>query len=78
MEAVTDDSLLSALAISSVYQGIDSTLDRIGKGTAYVRLEFHSNDLLKPIIRENMFYSDSDIAVSALSDLNEGAGIVNR
>lgn len=72
VEAVTDDSLLSALAISSVYQGIDSTLDRIGKGTAYVRLEFHSNDLLKPIIRENMFYSDSDIAVWALSDLNEG------
>lgn len=76
VEAVTDDSVLSALAISSVYQGIDSTLDRIGKGTAYVRLEFYADDHLNPVVRENMFYSDSDIAVWALSDLSEGLDLL--
>lgn len=76
VEAVTDSSLISALAISSVYQGVDSTLDRIGSGTAYVRLEFFVEELLNPVVRENMFYSDADIAVWALSDLSEGIELI--
>lgn len=76
VEAVRDGSLLSALAISSVYQGVDSTLDRIGAGTAYIRLEFVAKNLINPVVRENMFYSDSDIAVWSLSDLSEGIDII--
>lgn len=76
VESVTDSRLLSALVISSVYQGIDSTLDRIGSGTAYVRLEFHAHNLPQPVIRENMFYSDSDIAVWSLSDLSDGLDVL--
>lgn len=76
VEAVADDSLLSALAISSAYQGIDSTLDRLGQGTAYVKLEFYVKDMPVPIIRTNMFYSDSDIAVWALSDLSDGLDLI--
>ena len=76
VESIVDDSLINALAISSAYQGVDSTLDRIGAGTAYVRVEFFVRDLLNPIIRENMFYSDTDIAVWALSDLSEGIDLI--
>lgn len=76
VESIADSSLLAALVISSAYQGIDSSLDRIGSGTAYVRLEFHTHDLPQPIIRENMFYSDSDIAVWSLSDLMDGLEVL--
>ncbi|MDI9419915.1 MAG: SpoIVB peptidase S55 domain-containing protein [Bacillota bacterium] len=76
VESIADRSLLPALVISSAYQGIDSSLDRIGPGTAYIRLEFHAHNLPQPIIRENMFYSDSDIAVWSLSDLSEGLEVL--
>jgi len=76
VESIADSTLLTALVISSAYQGIDSSLDRIGSGTAYVRLEFHAHNLPQPIIRENMFYSDSDIAVWSLSDLSEGLEVL--
>lgn len=72
VEAVKDDWLLIPLAISSAYQSIDATLDRVGDGTAYVRLEFSSPDFGQRMIRENLFYSDSDIAVWCLTDLQSG------
>lgn len=72
VEAVRDDWLLSSLVISSAYQSIDAALDRVGDGTAYVRLEFVSQDFGQRMIRENLFYSDSDIAVWALVDLLSG------
>ncbi len=76
VETVPDENLVGPLAVSSVYQGIDATLDRIGKGTAYVRLEFDSEDIPNTVVRENMFYSDSDIAVWALYDLVEGLDLL--
>lgn len=72
VESVADDQLLPAMVVSSAGQGIDSTLDRVGAGTAYVRFEFNADNLRNPIVRENMFYSSGDIAAWALSDLSEG------
>lgn len=72
VESVLDDSLVMQLVTSSVYQGIDATLDRIGQGTAYVRIEYNADNLPNRIIRENMYFSESDIAVWTLYDLIEG------
>ncbi len=77
-ESVVDEYLLPILVFSSTNQGIDSTLDRIGSGTAYLRLEFHADNLPNPIIRQNMVYSDSDIAGKALWDLQAGLDLITE
>ena len=78
VEAVTEASLMAPLVISSAYQGIDAVLDRVGPGTSYVRLEFETTNLSQRMIRENLFYSDSDIAVWSLTDLLEGLELLNN
>jgi hypothetical protein len=72
VESVKDEQVLIPLVVSSAYQSIDAALDRIGDGTAYVRVEFVSQDFTQRMIRENLFYSDSDIAVWCLVDLESG------
>ncbi len=72
VESVTEASILIPLLISSAYQSVDATLDRVGEGTSFVRLEFSSDSLAQRMIRENLFYSDTDIAVWSLTDLLAG------
>ncbi len=72
VEAVKEPSIMVPLVIGSAYQSIDATLDRLGSGTAFVRLEFTAKDFTQRMIRENLFYSDSDIAVWSLTDLLSG------
>lgn len=72
VEAVKDEQVIIPLVLSSAYQSIDAALDRVGDGTAYVRVEFMSKDFGQRMIRENLFYSDSDIAVWSLVDLQSG------
>ena len=72
VQVITEPSLMIPLILSSAYQGVDATLDRVGAGTAYVRLQFESPGIPYPMIRENLYYSDSDIAVWSLIDLNSG------
>ncbi len=72
VEAVKEPSTMVPLVISSAYQSVDATLDRLGAGTAFVRLEFTAKDFTQRMIRENLFYSDSDIAVWSLTDLLAG------
>jgi len=72
VDVVETPSLLVPLVLASAYQGVDAALDRIGDGTSYVRLQFDSPDIPQPMIRENLYYSDSDIAVWSLIDLMDG------
>ncbi|HHY10827.1 MAG TPA: hypothetical protein GX528_09750, partial [Firmicutes bacterium] len=72
VESITEETLMIPLLISSAYESIDATLDRVGAGTSYVRLEFGTGNLSQRMIRENLFYSDSDIAVWSLTDLWAG------
>lgn len=69
VESVTEEMIMIPLVISSAYQSVDATLDRVGEGTSYVRLEFSTKNFGQRLIRENLFYSDSDIAVWSLTDL---------
>lgn len=52
VESVTEAGVLIPLLISSAYQSVDATLDRVGEGTSFVRLEFSSADLAQRMIRE--------------------------
>lgn len=72
VEAVKEPSIMVPLVISSAYQSVDATLDRLGAGTSFVRLEFTAKDFNQRMIRENLFYSDTDIAVWSLTDLLSG------
>lgn len=72
VETVNDPSVMIPLVITSAYQAVDATLDRVGAGTSFVRLEFTAKDLNQRMIRENLFYSDSDVAVWSLTDLLSG------
>lgn len=75
VDAVKDPSIVETLVISSAYQAVDATLDRVGSGTGHVRLEFQGENLTNRVIRDNMYYSDSDIAVWSLVDLAEGLNL---
>lgn len=72
VEAVKQGDIMVPLVISSAYQSVDATLDRVGAGTSFVRLEFTTGNLSQRMIRENLFYSDTDIAVWSLTDLLAG------
>lgn len=72
LQSVKEGHVMIPLVISSAYQSIDATLDRLGDGTSFVRLEFNSRDFDQRMIRENLFYSDTDIAVWSLTDLLAG------
>lgn len=72
VEVIKEGDLMIPLITSSAYQGVDATLDRIGAGTSLARLEFKSRDFSQRMIRENLFYSDSDIAIWSLTDLLTG------
>lgn len=57
------------LASIAALEGIDRGIDRIGPGTASVRLRIEGEDLPFPFERENLFYSDADIAAWSVSEL---------
>lgn len=76
VETVRDADLIGALGTSSAYQSVDAVLDRIGRGTAYVRLEIQADALDQPLVRENMYYSDTDIAVWSVYDLIDGLDLL--
>lgn len=78
VEAVKQGDIMVPLVISSAYQSVDATLDRVGAGTSFVRLEFSTGNLSQRMIRENLFYSDTDIAVWSLTDLLAGLELLTN
>lgn len=65
---VHDERLCRDLICSGVTDAIDQTIDRVGYGTAKVKIKLETAVLPEPIIRENMYYG-KDIALSCLGDL---------
>ena len=61
---------MTSLTTNVLLQAIDSALDRIGKGTANVKLKITGKGLPNlGLERENVFYSRSDIAATALYEV---------
>ncbi|MFW5999396.1 MAG: SpoIVB peptidase S55 domain-containing protein [Halanaerobiaceae bacterium] len=72
VQLVKEEKLLTSLASNIALESIDSTLDRIGKGTAEVEMNIMANGLPDLEVKhENMFYSREDIASSSLVDFYE-------
>lgn len=69
-QVIDNESMYKDLVISGVTDAIDQTIDRVGSGTALVKLQIEYENGNSPIIRENLFYG-KDIAVSCLQDLRD-------
>ncbi len=67
-QVVRDERICRELISSGVTDAIDQTIDRVGYGTAKVKVKIETTALPEPIIRENMYYG-KDIALSCLGDL---------
>ena len=79
VQIVNDEELLTTLPATISLQALDSGLDRIGPGTAETKISVMANELEEVYLsRENMYYSQSDIAARSLSDLQQLMQIINQ
>lgn len=69
-QVIDNESMYKDLVISGVTDAIDQTIDRVGSGTALVKLQVELENGNGPVVRENLFYG-KDIAVSCLQDLRD-------
>ncbi len=70
-QVLRDPQLGPALALASAIEAVDRALDRIGEGTASIRLTLRGRGLDGPVVRENVFYHQRDIGSAALIELPE-------
>jgi len=78
VQIIRDEELLLELPPTLALQGIDSGLDRIGAGVAETRLTIMGNNIPGTIVtRDNLYYSQQDIAARSLDDLLAILEIVN-
>jgi hypothetical protein len=71
-QIVQNEQLAPTLASATVMSIIDKTLDRTGAGTATVMCEITAPDMPTPTFkRVNMFYSPSNISLTAVSEIQE-------
>lgn len=70
-QVVADPQLGPVLVLVSALDVVDRALDRVGEGTARVRLTLRGRGLEAPIVRENVFYHPRDIGSAAMLELPE-------
>lgn len=75
-EVVTDDALLVDLVTSGALAALDRGLDRLGRGTARVVFQIDGEELPRPLVRDNLYYSDRDVAAVALLEFVEAVSLV--
>jgi hypothetical protein len=68
---VADRQIGPVLALASAMEAVDRALDRVGEGTARVRLTLRGRGLDAPLVRENTFYHSRDIGSAALLEMPE-------
>ncbi|MFW6034621.1 MAG: SpoIVB peptidase S55 domain-containing protein [Halothermotrichaceae bacterium] len=79
VQLVKDEDILTSLVTNVGLQSIDSTLDRIGKGTAKVKFTINGRGLPdRSVERENIFYSRQDIAATALYELYQYVNVITN
>lgn len=71
-EIVRSNELTTGVAGSVALEAIDRAIDRLGSGTARVIMQISGEELPKRIVRDNMYYSHSDIAATALTEFLTG------
>jgi hypothetical protein len=70
-QVVNSKELAPALVRLGAQEAIERALNRSGEGTARVRMVLRGRALDHPIVRENLFYSTTDIATRALAEVPE-------
>jgi hypothetical protein len=68
-QAVPSKELAPALVTLAAQAAVERTLNRSGEGTAHVRVTVRGRALDQPIVRDNLFYSGSDIASQSLTEI---------
>lgn len=74
--SVNDRWLLPDLVSVGVLQALDRGIDRIGPGTARIRFRLDAEGLPEPLVRDNIFFSETDVSAQALVELLEGVEIL--
>lgn len=75
-DLVRDDGLVTPLVVLGALEGLDRGLDRLGAGTAVLKFQIEGEGLPRPVIRENRFYSPTDIAGVALWELYDAVRLL--
>ncbi len=70
-QVLRDTQLGPVLTLASALEAIDRALDRVGEGTARVRITMRAQGLDGPLVRENVFYHARDIGAAAMLELPE-------
>ncbi len=74
-QVIDNEQMYKDLIISGVTDAIDQTIDRVGSGTALVKIQVELSNDNRQLTRENLFYG-KDIAVSCLQDLRALLGLL--
>lgn len=75
-EIVRDNEYTVALATSGALALLDRSVDRLGRGTAHVVFHVEGDGLSRPLIRDNIYYSDFDISALSLLEFMEAVSLV--
>lgn len=73
---VNDEILLPSLAVYGALGALDRMLDRMGPGTARVVFQIRGEGMPRPLVRDNMFYSEFDVAAVSLVEFMEAVELV--
>lgn len=75
-EIVADDTFIVDLATTGALAALDRSLDRLGRGTARVVFRIEGEGMPRPLVRDNLYYSDRDIAALTLLEFVEAVSLV--
>lgn len=67
-QVVNNEQVYRDLIVAGVTDAIDQTIDRVGSGSAKIRVKIETGTHSEPIVRENRFYG-KDIAIDCTTDL---------
>lgn len=75
-EIVPDDGLTVALTTIGALSALDKSIDRLGRGTARVVFQIEGEGMPRPLVRDNLYYSDRDISALSLLEFVEAVSLV--
>lgn len=70
-DIVDDPALIVSLMAATALQGLDQGIDRIGPGTSRIVFKIEGKGLPRRVVRDNMFFSPTDISAVSLVELLE-------
>jgi hypothetical protein len=68
---ISKNDLINSITSALIVQSIDQAIDRIGQGTATVRLELLTGQPRAKMTYDNMYFSKNDIAIQCSADFEE-------